>query len=129
MARSSFKRTARISSLLREVVARVVSTEVKDPRLRQITITDVEVTGDLREAKIFVSHPLDTMSEEELLAGLQSAAGFIRRTVGEQVRLRVTPALIFRMDRSLAYGARIEQVFRELKKNEPDTQELRDDES
>ena len=129
MARSSFKRTARISSLLREVVARVVSTEVKDPRLRQITVTDVEVTGDLREAKIFVSHPLDNVSEEELLAGLQSAAGFIRRTVGEQVRLRVTPSLIFRMDRSLAYGARIEQVFREIKKNEPAHQEQRDDES
>ena len=128
MARSSFKRTARISSLLREVIARVISTEVKDPRLRQVTVTDVEVTGDLREAKVFVSHPLDSLTETELLAGLQSAAGFIRRVVGEQVRLRVTPTLLFRMDHSLAYGARIEKVLRDLKTTEDDTGEQRDEE-
>ena len=97
----------------------MIAAEIKDPRLRKVTVTDVEVTGDLREAKIFVSHPLDDLSEEALLDGLQSAAGFIRRAVGDQVRLRVTPALLFHLDRSLAYGARIEKVLRDLKTEEP----------
>lgn len=114
MARTPFKRTARVSSLVRQVLGELLTFEIKDPRVRGVVVTDVEVTGDLREARIFVSRPEDDADAQALMRGLNKASGWLRRELGQRIRLRVTPALDFRYDESLAYGARIESKLREL---------------
>ncbi len=114
MARTRFDRKDRVSSLVRDVVAQIISTEVKDPRVRAITITDVEVTGDLRQARVFFAHHTGEEGEADILRGLEKAAGFIRRALGKQVRMRTTPSLTFIPDHSLDYGDRIEKKLREL---------------
>jgi ribosome-binding factor A len=115
MSRSTHKRTARIASLVREVISSLIVSEVKDPRVQKITLTDVEVTGDLREARVFFAHHGTDQDEKEILVGLERATGFLRRELGKRIRLRVTPSLQFRVDRSLDYGARIEKVLHDIK--------------
>ena len=110
----SFDRTARISSQVQQIVARVLAFEVKDPRVAGITVTDVEVSPDLREAKVFVAAPAEADRRPGIMAGLDRARGFIRRQLGRELRARVTPNLTFRWDESIEYGARIEAKLREL---------------
>ena len=114
MARSPFKRTDRVASLIHEILSEILRTQVKDPRVQSVTITDVEVTGDLREARVFITHHQGTFEEDDVLEGLERAKGFVRRELGQRLRMRVTPSLDFRMDHSFEYGARIEQKLREL---------------
>ncbi len=110
----SFDRTARVSSQVQQIVARVLAFEVKDPRVAGITVTDVEISPDLREAKIFVAAPVQKDERRDMMVGLERARGFIRRQLGRELRARVTPNLNFRWDESIAYGARIEAKLREL---------------
>lgn len=107
-------RPARVSSVVREVVANAIAFEMKDPRVAGVTVSEVEVTGDLREAKVFV-HINGGQSEiDEALEALRNGAGWLRKKIGGQVRLRHTPRLDFRFDKSLEYGSRIEAKLREL---------------
>ncbi len=103
--------------MLRQALAEIIASEVKDPAVRQITLTDVEVTGDLREARIYFSHHGDDSETSEILKGLQRSAGFLRRQLGQKISMRTTPSLEFRLDSSLAYGARIEAVFKSIESN------------
>ena len=119
MSRHSFKRTARVSSLIRQALAEIISAEVKDPAVRQITLTDVEVSGDLREAKIFFCHHGDEEAEAAILDGLQRASGYLRRQLGTKISVRTTPSLRFLVDRSLDYGASIERALKEIRDTEP----------
>jgi len=114
MARSPFSRTDRVGNLIREAVAELLAFQVKDPRTAGVTVTDAEVTGDLREAHVFYYVPGDEDARADALAGLRSAAGFIRREVGQRVRLRATPQIDFRFDDSIDRGAKIEKRLREL---------------
>lgn len=114
MARTPFKRTARVSSLIRQVLGELLTFEIKDPRVQGASVTEVEVTGDLREARIYLIHPGDDAEAKSLMRGLEAASGYLRRELGQRVRLRVTPSLEFRFDRSIEYGARIESKLREL---------------
>ena len=114
MARPPSTRQARVASLLREVVAELITFEVKDPRVRGVVVTDVEVSGDLREAKVFVAGLSEGEQREQAMHALGRAAGFMRREVGQRVRMRSTPALRFFYDESLEYGARIEAKLKEL---------------
>tara|TARA_B100001250_G_scaffold409037_2_gene432564 strand:- start:156 stop:563 length:408 start_codon:yes stop_codon:yes gene_type:complete len=126
MSRHSFKRTARVSSLVRQALAEIISTEVKDPRVRQITLTDVEVSGDLREARVYFCHHGDADDEAAILEGLARASGYLRRQLGTKIRVRTTPTLDFRVDTSLDYGASIERVFRDIKLQEGDSTDADD---
>jgi ribosome-binding factor A len=99
---------------MREVVANAITFEMKDPRVLGVTVSDVEVTGDLREARVFVHVTGDQARIDEAVEALRRSAGWLRRKVGEKVRLRHIPRLDFRFDRSLDYGARIEAKLREL---------------
>lgn len=114
MARTPFKRTARVASLIRQVLGELLTFEVKDPRVQGAVVTEVEVTGDLREARIYLTHPGDEAEADAMMRGLGKASGYLRRELGQRVRLRVTPSLDFRFDRSIEYGARIESKLREL---------------
>ena len=114
MSRASFKRTARIASLVRAVLSETIQYHVKDPRVEGVTITDVEVSGDLREAKVFVCTSRPELTDTDLIEGLNKASGFLRRKLGEQVKLRTTPSLRFFIDESLDYGARIEAALHKI---------------
>jgi ribosome-binding factor A len=114
MARTPFKRTDRVSSLVRQVLGELITFEIKDPRVRGAVISDVEITGDLREARVFLIPPENEAEAQALMTGLAAATGFLRREIGQRIRLRVTPQLDFRYDHSIEYGNRIEQRLREL---------------
>ena len=105
-------RIARIN----EEIQRQISADIrrlKDPRVSgsgMVSVTRVDTTGDLRYAKIYVS-VLDKSQEKDVLKGLKSAGGFLRRELGSALGLRYTPELIFEADDSIAYGAHILEVM------------------
>ncbi len=86
--------------------------EIKDPRVQQgmISVTRVETTGDLRYSKIWLS-VLGMQDEKEFKRGIRSAAGWLRKELGSRLKLRYTPELVFELDRSIEYGAHINQVI------------------
>ena len=89
--------------------------EIKDPRVQQgmISVTRVETTGDLRYAKVWLS-VLGLENEKEFRRGLKSAGGWLRHELGQSLELRYTPELVFEIDRSIEYGAHINQMIRDL---------------
>jgi len=126
MARNNIKRTARVASLLREVLTEVLRT-VKDPRVVGVSITDVEVTGDLREAKVYIACYGEDGVGQAQIKGLAKAASYIRREIGQRIQLRSTPSLTFHADTSLVYGARIESLLRKIKTTESTDETIQDD--
>ena len=112
-------RIGRINEEVQRELSALLRT-VKDPRLQGglLTITHVDTTSDLRYAKIYVS-ALDKSKEKEMLKGLKSAAGFLRRELGSRVDLRYTPELQFFIDDSIAYGAHILDMLNHVKPADP----------
>jgi ribosome-binding factor A len=113
------QRLERIASEIREILgAALVRGEIKDPRVQAsglITITHVRVTGDLREAKAsFMVHDADEAALERTRQGLNSAAGYLRRLIGSQLRLKVTPTLTFEIDRVFEQEAKVDRLLHEL---------------
>ncbi|MBN1504732.1 MAG: 30S ribosome-binding factor RbfA [Candidatus Eisenbacteria bacterium] len=109
------QRVARVGEVLRYELSELVRLRVKDPRLGFVTITHVEVSADLRHAKVHVSSlgtPEEASRSIEVLSG---AAGFLRSELFKRVRLRFIPELSFKIDRSIEHSVRISQVLRELK--------------
>ena len=110
-------RLARIN----EEIQRQISADIrrlKDPRVSgsgMVSVTRVDTTGDLRYAKIYVS-VLDKSQERDVLKGLKSAGGFLRRELGSALGLRYTPELIFEADDSIAYGAHILEVMQDVER-------------
>ena len=99
-----------LSSLLRQV---------KDPRVQQgmISVTRVETTGDLRYAKVWLS-VLGELNEKEFRRGLKSCAPWLRRELGESLSLRYTPELVFEIDHSIEYGAKISRMIEEIEESD-----------
>ncbi len=98
---------------------------LKDPRVSQVgmvSITRVDTTGDLRYARVYVS-VLDKAQEKEVLKGLKSAAGFLRRELGQALQLRYTPELQFIPDDSILHGAHILEVLRQVEQKDADRQD------
>ena len=112
----SFKRADRVSSLVKEILADLLAFSVKDPRVRGITITSVDLGDDLRLARVyFVSQ---VILPEEALAGLESARGFLRRELGLRLHMKFVPALDFRHDRSLDELEKINRILDALPRKE-----------
>jgi len=108
-----YKRSARVSDLIKEEVADIIMHKLRDPRLGFITITDAKVSDDLRHAKIYVSIFEDAKQEESLKV-LTSSAGFIRSELGKRLKMKFIPELIFKFDSSIAYGAKIDKILSEI---------------
>ncbi|RAK11131.1 ribosome-binding factor A [Halanaerobium saccharolyticum] len=109
------KRAVRVGELLKEEISQIVLREMKDPRIGFVSVTDVEVSGDLRHAKVFISVYGSDKEKEETLAGLQQAQGFVRKLVGERVKIHHTPEIIFRYDDSIENGVHISEIIKDLK--------------
>ena len=103
---------------MREEIATFLANEVKDPRiLGLVTVTAVDVTRDLRHAKIFVSVLGSESQRSATFEGLDAVAGHLRGRVGRALRLRVAPELEFRNDTSIAHAAHIEQLLAQVRKD------------
>jgi ribosome-binding factor A len=109
----SNRRSERLNQLLREELAALLQSEIKDPRLRAVTVTAVDVTQDLAYADVYVRTLTDETPSEELIAGLESAERFVRRRLGRELRLRRIPEFRFHLDRSLEHVLRIESLLEE----------------
>jgi ribosome-binding factor A len=111
-------RVNRVGEQMKKELGDIISRKIKDPRIGFVTVTDVEVTGDLQQAKVYISVLGDDVQKENTLKGLAKAKGFIRTEIGQRIRLRKTPELIFEFDESMAYGNRINSLIHELKREE-----------
>jgi ribosome-binding factor A len=109
------RRQQRINQLLREELSELLRKETDDPVLSSmISVTDVEITPDYERAKVFVSYLEEGEAGEEIMRRLQKAARFYRREIAGRINLRHTPELVFVKDESIAQGARILQLLREV---------------
>ncbi len=119
------KRRQRIGSFLREEIAGILQREVKDPRLGFISVTRVEATEDLKEARVWVS-VLGTEAEQRTtLRGVTAASRHIQALLGERVRFRNTPQLRFIHDRSLERSLEISALIAQARREDDDAAELR----
>ena len=118
LASQQFERTDRIASEIMREVERIIREEVSDPRTDcMFSVTHVDVTRDLRYAKVYIS-----IYEEEkrapMMKALKSAAGFIRHNLGQRVQLRYTPELLFELDTTIEYGVHIASLINEVRRTE-----------
>jgi ribosome-binding factor A len=111
------RRPDRVAAAIREEVARVLSRDVQDPRIAGafVTVTGCEVSRDLRSAKVFVSILGDDDAKALARAGLTDLAPQLRGPVGRALRLRAAPEILFKVDQSVAYAARIETLLAQIK--------------
>lgn len=101
----------------------VILREVKDARIPMMTsVIAVHVTNDLSYAKVYVSVMGDAEVQKKALAGLRSAAGFMRREVGHRLSIRHTPELVFELDHSIEHGAHINDMLSTLKRENKDSE-------
>jgi ribosome-binding factor A len=111
------RRPDRVAAAIREEVARFLADGVKDPRVRGlVTVTGVDITRDLRHAKVFVSILGSDEEQAETFAGLEGVAAHLRGHVGRALRLRSAPELVFRRDPSVAQAARIETLLEQIRR-------------
>lgn len=114
----SYNRIDRISEEVRREVDRIIREELSDPRIAgTFSVTRAEVTRDLRHAKIYVS-VLEDDKREGMMKALKSAAGYIRRALGQNIIIRYSPELTFVSDENIAYGVHIAKVLADAQRTE-----------
>jgi ribosome-binding factor A len=112
-ANRGFSRKDRVSEQIRRELAELIRTELKDPRVGMISLTDVEVTADYAHAKVFFSSLAGGGALSDVLTGLQNASGFLRRELGKRISIHTTPQLHFVYDQSLERGADLSKLIAE----------------
>ena len=113
-----YSRATRVADLLKEEISEMLCKEVKDPHIGFITITDVEVSKDLKHAQIFYTILGDEKQEEESADALRRVSSFIKKQLGKRLRMRYIPEIIFKYDHSLAYGTKIDHILNSLKETQ-----------
>ncbi|NER92842.1 MAG: 30S ribosome-binding factor RbfA [Symploca sp. SIO1B1] len=110
------RRVSRVSSLIKEEVSLMLFSDIKDDRVGagMVSVTNVEVSGDLQHAKIYVSIYGTDEARTQTMAGLESATGYVRRELGKRIRLRRTPEVQFIEDRGLEDGDRMMELLNQL---------------
>ncbi len=113
---SNERRASRVSSLIKREVSQLLISGIKDDRVGggMVSVTDVEVAGDLQHVKIFVSVYGDDEARQEAMEGLQSATSFVRREIGKRVRLRRTPTVLFLEDKGIERGSGVLSLINKL---------------
>jgi ribosome-binding factor A len=117
-------RARKLAVRIREIVAATLETQVKDPRLGMVTITDAKVTPDLREATLYYTVYGDEVARADSAAALESAKGVLRSTVGKQTGVRYTPSLTFVADVIPETTGRIEDLLAAARAEDARVQEL-----
>lgn len=114
MAKTAYNRATRVADQIRMEVADIIMRKTKDPRVASVTVTDVEITNDLRLARVFVTTLLDAEQERNAFVGLNKASGFIRSELGRRLNLRYTPEIVFQKDVSGPRGDRLLSILDHL---------------
>lgn len=119
----SSHRPERVAELIRHILARLLQEEVRDPRIRSLTLTEVRVSSDLKHARAYVSMAsLAGEKEKEVALGaLNRAASFLRRSLAREAGLRHTPDIRFLEDRAVERGQRVDELLEAIHKNDTDT--------
>ena len=116
MRKNSVKNT-RINGEVQRVLAEIIRSEIKDPRINMLTsVVAVEVSPDLKTCKAWISVYGDEKSQTDTLAGLRSAEGFIRNKIAKEINLRNTPVITFIIDQSIAYGVNMSKKIDDVNK-------------
>jgi ribosome-binding factor A len=110
----SSRRVEKAAEAIRGVVSMAILAELKDPRIRDVTVTYVEVSPDLRHAKVHVSVMGDETRQNLSLRGLQSAAGFLQSKIAERIEIRYTPKLIFLLDQGVKRSIAVAQILQQV---------------
>lgn len=106
---------------IHQEISQLLIRGLKDPRIGFVTITSVDVSSDLRHAKVYYTVIGDEQAREDSTAGLKSSTSYIRQQLGRQLRLRHIPEIVFEYDGSVEYGNRIESLLREVKPSDDDS--------
>jgi ribosome-binding factor A len=112
---ASRKRPKRVADMIKNEIALLLLSKVKDPGLAHVVIVAAEVTNDLRRAIVYYSVLGDEKQTEKAAAGLARAKGFIRSHIARELNMRATPDLVFKLDRSMAHQQEMERLLREIK--------------
>lgn len=111
------RRAQKAAEAIREVVGMAILAELNDPRIRDVTVTYVEVSGDLRLAKVHVSVMGDETKQQLSLRGLQSAAGFLQSKCAKRINTRFTPKIEFYLDQGVKNSIEISRILKEVLPN------------
>ena len=126
------RRVARVAALIKREISQMLLSEIKDDRVGagMVSVTEVDVSGDLQHAKIFVSIYGTEEAKEETMIGLESSAHFVRKELGSRINLRRTPTIVFLEDRSLERGDDMVNLLNKIsqeRQENPKTVELSED--
>ncbi len=121
---ASDRRQRRVAEFIQRELAELIAYQLKDPRLHFVSVTRVEVSGDLRYARVYVSHLEGPAASKDILAALDHANGFLRRALGQRIQLRFMPELIFYFDEGLLASQRMNALLDEISQStDPETDE------
>ena len=110
----SSRRVLKAAQAIREVVSTAIITDLRDPRIENVTVTRVEVSGDMRHARIHVSVMGEQTNTRNVLKGLNNAAGFLQRKVANRIATRYTPKLQFVLDEGLKHSLEVTKILEEV---------------
>ena len=113
-------RIARLRELFKEETSAILQRNMRDPRIGFVSVTDVELSPDLRHARIFVSIYGNAEAKARTMEGLRSAEGFVRTELARRIRLRYTPEVTFRIDESIEQGDRVNRLLRQVTEERDD---------
>lgn len=123
------RRVARVAELVKREVSQMLLNGIKDDRVGSgmVSVTDVDVSGDLQHAKIYVSIYGTDEARAQTMAGLRSATGYVRSELGHRMRLRRTPEVVFQEDRSIERGTKVLSLINQLSRDrKPETEDADD---
>lgn len=123
------RRKERVQEAIRKEMGRIIQEELHDPRIRFVTVTKVEVTDDLRYAKIYYSVLGTDKEEKDTVAAMDSAVGFIRSLIAQDLNLRFAPEIMLKLDNSIKYSIEIEKELERLKNEHHPSSESSDEKS
>ncbi|MFH1093289.1 MAG: 30S ribosome-binding factor RbfA [Candidatus Omnitrophota bacterium] len=121
------QRKEKVASRIKEEVSTIIHDKIKDPRIGFLTITKVDITSDLRTAKVFYSILGADDKKKEAREGLKSANKYIRKLLGDTMELRYTPEIMFKLDTSIEYNLHIGMIFDKIEKERIEKEEKEKD--
>ena len=108
------RRTLKAASAIREVVSMAILTQLRDPRVKDVTVTKVEVSGDMRAGKVYVSIMGDEKKQQQCLNGLRRSAGFLQSCIKDRIDTRYIPKLEFEIDKGVKQALEVSRILKEV---------------
>ncbi len=122
-------RVERVSALIKEELCKIFREKIRDPRVGFLTITNVDLTADLRSARVYFSVIGDDKVKKDTLDVIRKASGFIRGQLGSRIRIKFTPELTFMLDNSLEHSQHIDDILKKIHSNSPSHNEIDKDQN